>query len=144
MKTIRERLPSRIDQFRRVLPECWSLKTSSLWTVDNPARGQCSVTALVARHLFGGELLRTVVGGQDHFYNRFEGQAVDFTAAQFATPPEYLHLSASADEALADTGQQQFEALLDAVVNAMAANAAEPGVAAAEHVGRSAPSRVRS
>jgi hypothetical protein len=136
MEPIREALLSRLDQFKRVLPECWSSNTSSLWTADNPARGQCSVTALVAHHLFGGELLRTIVGDQDHFYNRFEGHAVDFTSAQFATLPEYLHLSASVDEAFADTDQQHFEALLRAVVNVMPTSGAEPGVASVDRVGR--------
>jgi hypothetical protein len=126
MEANREPLLLRIEHFRRLVPECWSSKTSSLWTADNPARGQCSVTALVAQHLFGGELLKTSVGGQDHFYNRFEGQVVDFTASQFATLPEYFHLPASVDEAFADTDHQQFEALLAAVAKAMPANAAEP------------------
>jgi hypothetical protein len=113
--SILEPLPARLEQFRRVLPECWSSGTSSRWTADNPASGQCSVTSLVANQLFGGELLRTIVDGQDHFYNRFGGQIVDFTAMQFTTLPPYLHLSATVDEVFADTDQQQVEALLEAV-----------------------------
>src|SRR5438093_1161583 len=36
-----------LNEFRWVLRRCWSVETSSLWLPENPARGQCNVTALV-------------------------------------------------------------------------------------------------
>lgn len=30
-----------------VLIRAWSIETSSKWTIENPAKGQCGVTAIV-------------------------------------------------------------------------------------------------
>lgn len=54
------------------------------WNKDNPALGQCAVTALIIQDLAGGELLRSTVGGVSHYWNRLPaGQEVDLTAVQF-------------------------------------------------------------
>lgn len=93
------------------LRRAWSSATSSRWTTDNPANGQCSVTALLLHERFGGELLKTRIGAADHFYNRIAGQRVDLTADQFADPITYDDLPATVDEALADTSTVQLDAL---------------------------------
>jgi hypothetical protein len=67
----------------KVLRRCWSHESSAQWTPDNPARGQCCVTALVIQDLFGGEIQKTLVDGQRHFYNRIDGSLYDFSADQF-------------------------------------------------------------
>ena len=55
------------------------------WTPENPARGQCAVTALIVQDMFGGELLRTTVDGESHYLNVIgDGTLVDLTAQQFA------------------------------------------------------------
>lgn len=95
----------------RALRLCWSRSSSSLWSEDNPARGQCGVTALVVQDRFGGELLKTPVDGRWHFYNRVEGVRYDFTAEQFRTPPAYLDIAASREEAFADTDEGQYSYL---------------------------------
>jgi hypothetical protein len=59
------------------------------WRPDNPARGQCGVTALVVQDLLGGDLVlgevfvdQSKVG--HHYWNRLpDGRDVDFTADQF-------------------------------------------------------------
>lgn len=59
------------------------------WRHDNPARGQCGVTALVIQDLLGGDLIlgevfagKTKVG--HHYWNRLlDGSVVDLTADQF-------------------------------------------------------------
>ena len=59
------------------------------WTPDNPARGQCAVTALVVHDLLGGELLEAEVRDPDgspqgfHYWNRLAGVDVDLTLSQF-------------------------------------------------------------
>jgi hypothetical protein len=59
------------------------------WTVANPSRGQCAVTALVVRDLLGGELLEAEVhypNGERqgfHYWNRLPGLDLDLTADQF-------------------------------------------------------------
>ncbi|PZN12624.1 MAG: hypothetical protein DIU69_02970 [Bacillota bacterium] len=49
------------DQLLEIFRQCWSKDTSSKYTPENPARGQCGVTALVANDLLGGEILKTPV-----------------------------------------------------------------------------------
>ncbi|MFY1702820.1 YunG family protein [Micromonospora sp. WMMA1923] len=59
------------------------------WRPDNPARGQCGVTALVVQDLLGGDLIlgEVLVGGARtgyHYWNRLpDGRDVDLTAEQF-------------------------------------------------------------
>ena len=59
------------------------------WTPDNPARGQCGVTAMVLNDLKGGELLRrqVQVGGERtdyHWWNRLGMEVeIDLTREQF-------------------------------------------------------------
>lgn len=40
------------DIILNILFKCWSINSSSKWTQDNPANGQCGVTALVVNDLF--------------------------------------------------------------------------------------------
>lgn len=100
-----------IESLLAVLRECWSRETSSVWSLENPARGQCSVTSLVIQDRFGGEILKTRVGEQWHFYNLVGGVRRDFTADRFPAPVTYDDLSASREEALADTSAQQYASL---------------------------------
>jgi hypothetical protein len=67
----------------------WSLESAKQWSVENPAAGQCNVTAAVAFSFFGGEILRTDAPGGWHYYNRIDGCVVDFTASQFPDPISY-------------------------------------------------------
>ena len=69
-----------VNELREALRRCWSLATSPEWLPENPARGQCNVTALVFYDCFGGEILKTQVGADWHFYNRIEGTVYDARA----------------------------------------------------------------
>lgn len=80
------------DQIQDALRKAWSLSTSSQWTANNPAAGQCNVTSLLVRELFGGDLLKTLLPAGDHFYNRIGGKRYDFTACQFVQPIAYLDI----------------------------------------------------
>ncbi len=95
----------------RILEECWSAETSSRWSAATPSRGQCGVTALVLYDYFGGEILKTRVGGRWHFYNRVAGTRLDATAGQFSDPIVYADLASSREEALTDCTQEQYRAL---------------------------------
>jgi N-acetylglutamate synthase-like GNAT family acetyltransferase len=90
---------------------CWSIKSSSLWTSQNPARGQCSNTALVIQDYFGGEILKTVVDNQIHFYNMINNQRIDITASQFANEINYEDNPSNRLEAFADTNEIQYNYL---------------------------------
>jgi hypothetical protein len=102
--------PSLIDLYHR-LRGAWSAETGGKWRPDNPAAGQCSVTALVVQDELGGEILKTDIAGAWHFYNRIDGRRVDFTMSQFDSPIGYDDLPSNRQEALADTSMTQYEVL---------------------------------
>lgn len=76
--------------FEQIVREAWCRETASPgcaegWSEDNPAFGQCAVTALLVQEIYGGFLLRTHVEGfGSHYYNRLPyGTEVDLTRDQF-------------------------------------------------------------
>ncbi|MEM8852651.1 MAG: hypothetical protein AAGD34_03060 [Pseudomonadota bacterium] len=73
-------------RLRAALAQAWSLETAKQWTPENPASGQCNVTAAVVFDLFGGDILRTRLPGVWHYYNRIDGARVDLTDSQFDAP----------------------------------------------------------
>jgi hypothetical protein len=99
------------------LRSAWSTETSTKWRPDNPACGQCSVTALVTQDLLGGDILKTSIEGQWHFYNRIAGRRLDFTESQFAQPLVYQDLPSDRAEALKDTSARQYETLKQRVTS---------------------------
>jgi hypothetical protein len=77
----------------------WGLDTcdptdASAWTPENPALGQCAVTALVVNDMFGGDLLEAEVHFPDgtrqgfHYWNRLPRFDLDLTREQFAPGEE--------------------------------------------------------
>lgn len=100
-----------LNDFRITIRRCWSVETSLRWSPENLARGQCNVTALVFNDRFGGEILKTPVGDQWHFYNRVGGTTYDLTAEQFPVPPIYLNVPSSRNEALAGTLFERYQIL---------------------------------
>jgi hypothetical protein len=95
----------------------WSIETGSHWRRDNPASGQCGVTALVVHDRYGGEILKTDVNGAWHFHNLIDGTRVDFTMSQFDSPISYDDVPSSRDEAFGDCSRQQCELLLGRVTS---------------------------
>ena len=104
------------------MEKAWSSGTSTKWTPENPATGQCSVTSLVVQDLFGGDILRTQVPGGTHFYNRIGGARLDLTITQFDHSVTFDDALSSRAEALADTSLEQYFLLrhrLWSIVNAV-------------------------
>lgn len=99
----------------------WSLKSSSKWTENNPALGQCGVTALVAQDHLGGKIVKTKVVKPAvelwHFYNLINNQPVDFTSSQFDEPIKYGNQESNREEAFVDTNSEQYAALKLVVEN---------------------------
>jgi len=104
-------VPFEANRVAAALLDSWSIETSGNWLPDNPARGQCNVTALLVHELFGGEILKTPLPEGDHFYNRIGGERIDLTASQFDTPVDYLDVVSSRDEALAGTSIAKYQTL---------------------------------
>ena len=99
------------ERMRALLPQAWSWRSSGKWRPENPARGQCGMTALLVQDELGGDILKTRVGEAWHFYNRLGGERHDLTDSQFEAPVRYDDLPSSRDEALADGTPAQYAAL---------------------------------
>ena len=108
---------------RDALFQAWSLDSSSKWTAENPAAGHCGVTALVAQDWLGGDILKTRYGPIWHFYNRIDGERIDFTNSQFNGPISYDDAASNRQEAFADTNDAQYAALSERVREALTASA---------------------
>jgi uncharacterized protein (DUF952 family) len=85
-----------LADIERVVRASWSRETcdpvdADAWSPENPARGQCAVTALVVQDLCGGELMLAEVHYRNgsrqgvHYWNRLgEGVELDVTREQFS------------------------------------------------------------
>ncbi|PAX08985.1 YunG family protein [Sphingomonas lenta] len=104
-------MDTEVAAFAARVRNCWSRQTATTYSAECPARGQCSVTALLAHEVLGGELLKTRVGEAWHFYNRIGGAPVDFTSEQFDHPVMYDNVPATHAEAMRDTSPKQLAAL---------------------------------
>ena len=108
------------EQVKQALFQSWSLSSSSKWKVDNPALGQCGVTALVAQYFLGGDIVKTWVVKPGiaelwHYYNLIDNKPVDFTISQFDEPINYDNIPSNRDEAFEDTNSSQYEYLQTSV-----------------------------
>ncbi|UQW96222.1 hypothetical protein M2M59_09365 [Rummeliibacillus sp. G93] len=94
-----------------VLFKTWSLESSSKWNKENPALGQCGVTALVVNDILGGEINKTKLPGGWHFYNIINGKRYDFTDSQFIEEIIYRDIPSNREEASKDTNEKQYNYL---------------------------------
>ncbi len=109
---------SNVDELELLykLKKCWSKESSSLWTKENPSKGQCGVTSIVVQELLGGKIMKTrLASGQKHFYNFINGKRIDFTKDQFSIPIIYNDMPSSREEAFLDTNNEQYSFLLTAL-----------------------------
>jgi hypothetical protein len=104
-----------IERLQEIFFRAWSIQSSTKWIQENPARGQCGVTALVVNDILGGEILKTETPEGWHFYNRINGKRYDFTESQFEEKPVYLDMPSSRDEAFLDTNMEQYRYLIEKV-----------------------------
>lgn len=79
-----------VAALRGALEQSWSADTSSstAWSEDNPAKGQCAVTACVVQDYLGGDILNSIAtlpGGEtvSHYFNVIDGSRIDLTENQF-------------------------------------------------------------
>lgn len=102
-------------QIYEALIRSWSIETSSKWTNENPAKGQCGVTALVVQEIYGGKIKKTKVGEVWHFYNIIDEQRCDFTETQFNGKLNYVDEESNREEAFADTNEKQYYILKEKI-----------------------------
>lgn len=104
------------ERIKKVLFQSWSLQSSSKWSAENPAKGQCGVTALVVHDILGGEIKKTKLPDGWHFYNVINGERYDFTASQFEEGAVvYMDVPSDREEAYADTNELQYTYLKQTV-----------------------------
>ncbi|MGE7865128.1 YunG family protein [Bacillus paramycoides] len=105
----------KIKQIYEALRKSWSIETSSKWTSENPAKGQCGVTALIVQELCGGEIKKTKIGEVWYFYNMVDEKRHDFTWSQFHKKLKYMDIKSSREEAFADTNEIQYDILKEKI-----------------------------
>jgi len=103
------------DRIHKALSFSWSLESSSKWSIENPAMGQCGVTSLVVNDLLGGEISKTKLPDGWHFYNFINGIRYDFTASQFKESIHYMDFPSNREEAFLDTNDKQYTYLKQSV-----------------------------
>lgn len=121
-KVMRTNLDVSITQLLNALNNAWSLKSSSKWSVDNPAKGQCGVTSLVVNDILGGEIRKTSLGDGWHYYNFIDNTRYDFTESQFSERVIYADISSNREEAFLDTNLDQYNYLKDSVLFELSIN----------------------
>ena len=97
----------------------WSSSTSSKWSTENPAEGQCGVTSLVVHDFLGGVIVKTLLQEGWHFYNMVNGVRYDFTVSQFENEISYTDIPSNRSEAFQDTNLKQYLTLKENVLNAI-------------------------
>lgn len=96
-----------------VVKHAWSQDSvSTPFDLANPCLNQCAVTALAARHYFGGDIVKTATKGGTHFYNFIDGRYWDLAADQFGEPIPYENKPSSVEEAHEHATKAQFANLL--------------------------------
>jgi hypothetical protein len=86
---------------RKALKRSWSLDNFPGWSPNDPSNGQGSLTSFLIYNIFGGEILKTHKEKGWHFYNRIEGERIDFTRSQMDKSSEdnhYEDIPSSPDE----------------------------------------------
>ncbi len=63
---------------QKVLRRCWASDEYSGRKHFNPAKGQDSIISLLIHDIFGGDILKTQKKKCWHFYNRINGERIDF------------------------------------------------------------------
>lgn len=68
-------------------------RDAETWTKENPAKGQCAITALVVNDYFGGKIISgESTDGIVHFWNRVFGIKIDLTERQFKEKKKFKNL----------------------------------------------------
>ncbi|MEM7057707.1 MAG: hypothetical protein AAF557_08970 [Pseudomonadota bacterium] len=111
------------ERVRAALDQAWSAESAIQWSEENPANGQCNVTAAVIHDIFGADVLRTRYPGFWHYYNQIDGKRMDLTDSQFTRPnarfdpPEqYEDVETTRDAAMEGIPQREYDALKTALL----------------------------
>jgi hypothetical protein len=73
---------------QEALKRSWALDKSPGLPPDNPPIGQDTVISLLIHDIFGGEILKTHEKMGWHFYNRIDGERIDFAVSEMSKSSE--------------------------------------------------------
>ncbi len=73
---------------QKALKRTWASGTNKAWTPDNTANGESSLTSRLIYDIFGGEILKTHQTNGWHFYNRIDGECLDFSTSEMEKSAE--------------------------------------------------------
>lgn len=82
-----------INDLHKILIKAWNKETcyepqQEQWSLNNPALGQCYITALIVNDYFGGEIIKgKLSNGINHYWNLIDGKEIDLTKSQFNEEP---------------------------------------------------------
>ena len=97
-------------KFKKAITKSWAQDTAYYkdaphWTPNNPAIGQCAVTALLFNEFFGGTIYSGVSnGGIMHFWNTKFGFKIDLTKQQFSNKIDFFNVTRWDRKDLLQTG----------------------------------------
>lgn len=114
----------RYESFKTALKDSWGKDTAYWkdaegWTKENPALGQCAITALLFNELYGGQIYSGVSNtGIVHYWNRKLGIKYDFTKQQFPSKTRFTNTKRWTREELLATGNvaERYELLRNRVL----------------------------
>ena len=67
---------------QKALKQTWALDNYPSSKTNKPADGQSSIISRLIYDIFGGEILKTRMKKNWHFYNRIDGKCIDFTGSE--------------------------------------------------------------
>jgi len=76
------------EEIREILLDCWNPITmypvKKMSWVRTKSRGQCYPTALLVKRVLGGKILRGLIMGEIHYWNKLpNGKQIDLTSDQY-------------------------------------------------------------
>jgi len=76
---------------RNALKKTWTMEQNPGYKSVKSANGMSSVTSRLIYDIFGGEILKTHKKNDWHFYNRIDGELVDFTRSEMVKSSNNNH-----------------------------------------------------
>jgi hypothetical protein len=122
---------------QEALKRTWEMENNPGWNQAKLANGQSSLISQLIYDIFGGEILKTHKKKGWHFYNRIEGEPIDFTGSEIGKFNEINHLEdlpSSPDETHKYFEQEDYSTFLMRFIMAfektVGMNKNQPGITA--------------
>lgn len=106
---------------QEALKRSWELDNNPGFTPVNPEEGQDSLISLLIHDIFGGEILKTHKKKGWHFYNRIDGERIDFTGSEmskFSEENRFEDIPSTPDETYSYFEQEDYSTFLMRFVRA--------------------------